>query len=263
MGHGARRVRGHGDGHHGDGVEAGGGQGHVPQPQGAQPADRDADRGADGQLQGDLRDQDVPVLDRSGRGERDDQDDDGSVVEAGLGLQDAGDPGRQGDPAQHGEDGRRVGRGDDRADDEGLTPVQTDEVVRRRGGDAHADADADGRDDGGRRQNRSDLFPLRSEPALGQDDDQGGVADHLRQLGVVELDVEDAVLSEGDADAEVQEQAGESAARGDPYGRHGDEQHERADEQEFVERVDSQGQVPSLRAPAGSSSGSQVLRYLT
>ncbi|GAA3058963.1 hypothetical protein GCM10020000_47300 [Streptomyces olivoverticillatus] len=73
----AARV-GHGrDGHHGDRVEAGGGQRHVPQPVRAQQADGEADGGADGQLQGDLAEQQVPVVDRVGGGEGHDEDDDG------------------------------------------------------------------------------------------------------------------------------------------------------------------------------------------
>ncbi len=235
----------------------------MAQPERAQPPHRDADGGADGQFQGDLADQDVPVLDRADGGERDDEDDHGGVVEPGLGLQDAGDPGRQRDPPQHGEDGRGVGGGDDRADDQGLAPLQADQVVRGGGRDAQADADADGGDHRGGGQDGSDLFPLCSESALREDDDQGGVADHLGQLGVVELDVEDAVLPQGDPDAEIQEQAGQPAARGDPDRRHGDEQDERADEQEFVERVDSQGPfLPCVRRPDRPPAASTSLPYL-
>ena len=164
----------------------------------------------------------------------------------------------QRDLAQHGEDRRRVGRGDHRADDQRLPPVEPDQVVRGRRGDAHADRDADGRQHGGRRQRGFDLLPLRAQTALGQDHDQGGVADDLGQLGVVELDVADAVLPDGDADAEVDEQAGEPAAGRDADRRHGDEQDERADEQELVEVVDSQGPFPSLAPERGTRGGSRA-----
>ncbi|GGS29950.1 hypothetical protein GCM10010238_18640 [Streptomyces griseoviridis] len=63
------------------------------------------------------------------------------------------------------------------------------------------------------------------------------------------MDVPDAVLPHGDADGQVDEEAGEPAARRDADRRHGDEQDERADEQELVEVVDSQG--PFL--PAGET----------
>ncbi|GGW37401.1 hypothetical protein GCM10010350_21220 [Streptomyces galilaeus] len=60
------------------------------------------------------------------------------------------------------------------------------------------------------------------------------------------MDVADAVRAHEDADAQIHEQAGEPAARGDPDRRDGDEQDERADEQELVEVVDSQRRFPSL-----------------
>ncbi len=246
MGQGAGGVRDDGDGHDGDRVEAGGGQGDVPQPVGAEEADRDADGRADGEFQGDLAEEHVPVVDRSGGGEGDDEDDDGGVVEAGLGLQGAGDPRGQGHLAQHGEDRGGVGGGDDGADDQGLPPLQADEVVGAGGGDADADRDADGGQDGRGRKGRPDLLPLRAEAALGEDHDEGRVADDLRQPGVVEGDVADAVLPDGDADPQVQQEAGEAAPGGDPHGRDGDQQHERADEQEFVELVDSQCPVLPL-----------------
>ncbi|GGM04241.1 hypothetical protein GCM10010129_54760 [Streptomyces fumigatiscleroticus] len=59
------------------------------------------------------------------------------------------------------------------------------------------------------------------------------------------MDVADAVLAHGDADGQVDEQAGQPAARGDPDRCHGHEQDERADEQELVEVVDSQRPFPS------------------
>ncbi|GHH45617.1 hypothetical protein GCM10018775_35540 [Streptomyces umbrinus] len=62
------------------------------------------------------------------------------------------------------------------------------------------------------------------------------------------MDVADAVLAHGDADAQVHEQAGEPAARRDPNRCHRDEQNERAYEQELVEVVDSQRLFPSRRS---------------
>ncbi|MET9516795.1 hypothetical protein [Streptomyces sp. NPDC002994] len=70
------------------------------------------------------------------------------------------------------------------------------------------------------------------------------------------MDIENAVLPYGDPDPEVQQQTGESASGRNAYRRDGDEQNERADEQEFIELVDSQRAVPSLaRLPDRSSSG--------
>jgi hypothetical protein len=115
---------------------------------------------------------------------------------------------------------------------------------RRRDPDAHRDPDQ--RQRGGGWQRGLDLLPLRAQSALGQDHDQGRVSDDLGQLGVVEVDVADAVLAHRDADAQIYEQAGEPAARGDPDRCDGDEQDERADEQELVEVVDGQWLFPSL-----------------
>ncbi|GHD91760.1 hypothetical protein GCM10010508_41930 [Streptomyces naganishii JCM 4654] len=72
------------------------------------------------------------------------------------------------------------------------------------------------------------------------------------------MHVAEAVLTDDDADPEVDEQAGQPAARGDPYRCHGDEQDERTGEQELVEVVDSQRRfLPRvLRAL-------RLLRYLT
>ena len=76
----------------------------------------------------------------------------------------------------------------------------------------------------------------------------------------------EAVLADGDADAEVDEQAGQPAAGGDPDGRDRDEQDEGADEQELVEVVDSQGPIlPSRRRRRTMSpvTADSRLRYLT
>lgn len=198
------------------------------------------------------------MLDRSRRGEGDHEDDHRSVVEAGLGLQRARYPLGQRNPAQHGEDGRGVRGGDHGPDDQCLPPLQPGEVVRARRGHADAHRDAAQRQRGGGRERRFRLLPLRAESALGQDHDQGPVADDLDEFGVVELDVADAVLAHGDADGQVDEQAGEPAARGDPDRRHGDEQDERADEQELVEVVDSQRPFLSLAHRMDHSAGERA-----
>jgi hypothetical protein len=104
----------------------------------------------------------------------------------------------------------------------------------------HADAHADGGEHRGRRHRPADLLPLGVQAAFGQDQHQGGVAQHLGELGIVELHAE-AVLPDDDADAQIEQEAGQSAAGGQPDRRHGDEQDERTDQKELVEVVDSQG----------------------
>ncbi len=255
VGQGAGRVGGDGDGHDGDRVEAGGGQCHMPHAVRAEPADGQSDGGADGQLQGYFPEQGVPVLDGSGRGERHDQDDHRCVVEARFGLQDTRQAGGQRHIAQDGEDRGRVRRGDHRADQQRLAPVEPGQIVRARRGDPHAHRNTDRREHRGLWQRRLDLFPLRAQAALREDDDKGRVAQQLGQLGVVEDDAAEAVLPYGDAYPQVDEQAGEPAARGEPYRGHGDEQYERADQQEFVEMVDSQEPVLSRTGRRGPWAG--------
>ncbi|GAB2835698.1 hypothetical protein GCM10027091_77420 [Streptomyces daliensis] len=92
-------------------------------------------------------------------------------------------------------------------------------------------------------------MPLGAEAAFGEDHDEGRVAEHLCQFGVAEVDSE-AVLPYGDADAQVDEQAGQAAARGEAYGDDGDEEDQGAEEQQFVETVDSQGRILSSGALA-------------
>ncbi|GAA3098574.1 hypothetical protein GCM10020254_49960 [Streptomyces goshikiensis] len=135
-----------------------------------------------------------------------------------------------------------------------------------RRGHAHADGDADQRQHDRGRQGRLDLFPLGAQTALGEDHDERRVPDDLGELGIVEHDVADAVLAYRDTYAEVNEQAGEAAARGDAHRRDSDEQYERADQQELIERVDGQ-RAALLNAPGGSvlpatSSASTSLPYL-
>jgi hypothetical protein len=68
----------------------------------------------------------------------------------------------------------------------------------------------------------------------------------------------------GVADGEVDEQAGEPAARGDPDRGHRDEQDERADEQELVEVVNSQRPfLPDRRDTTSWLEKTQLVRYLT
>lgn len=160
--------------------------------------------------------------------------------------------------AQHGEDGRGVRRGDHGADQQRLAPVESGQVVRSGRGDPHAHRDADRRKRRRPGQRRFDLFPLGAQAALGEDHDQRGIAEELGQLGVVEDDATRAVLAYGDAYPQVDEQAGEPAARGEPHRGDRDEQYERADQQEFVEVVDSQ----ELILPRTGYRGGLSLLYL-
>ncbi|GGU86120.1 hypothetical protein GCM10010211_60290 [Streptomyces albospinus] len=82
----------------------------------------------------------------------------------------------------------------------------------------------------------------------------------MGQFGVAEDDAADAVLPYGDAYPQVDEQAGEPAARGEPYRGNSDEQYERADQQEFVEVFDSQELI--LPRTGSGRTGEWSLPYL-
>ena len=87
--------RGGRQGEHGDGVEPGRRQGHPTQEHRPGPPDGEPDHGTDRELEGRLAEQLPPGLRRCAgrlRGEGDDRDHGGRVVEPGLRLQQADEP---------------------------------------------------------------------------------------------------------------------------------------------------------------------------
>ena len=76
--------------------------------------------------------------------EHQNEDDGRGVVEPGLGLQQARDAAGQGHDAQYREHRGGVGGGHDGAEQQCQLPVDAEQQVRARGGDRHADRDADG-----------------------------------------------------------------------------------------------------------------------
>ena len=135
-----------------------------------------------------------------------DQHDGRGVVETGLGLQGAGQPARQRHPTQHGEHRGRVGRRGDRAQQHRDLPAQPEHVVAEHRHHRHAHGDADGRQRDAQPHHRPDLRPRRGQATFGQDQDQRGEAERVRDLGVVELEAEPG-LPQRDADEQVDEQA--------------------------------------------------------
>ena len=160
------------------------------------------------------------------------------VVETGLGLQRTGQAPRQRDVAQYGEDGRGIGRCGDGADEQGELPVPAERHVRDRRQAEHRHEGPDGRQREPHGHHRADLCPPGAQTPLGEDDDEGGEAERLREFGVVEPEVADAVLPQQEPEAEVDQQAGEPDADGQPDGDHGGEQHDGADEQDDAEILD-------------------------
>ena len=127
------------------------------------------------------------VRDGSRPAERDDEDDDGRVVEAGLGLEQAGQAPGQRHHAQHREDGRGVGRARMAPRSSATDQLEVQHEVR-----GHAD---DGRPRRRRRPSTGPRRGRRSErmsdhrvvsAALGEDEDERGVAEDLGERVVVE-----------------------------------------------------------------------------
>ncbi len=77
-------------------------------------------------------------------------------------------------------------------------------------------------------------MPGGRQPAFSQDQDQGGVAQDLGQLCGVELNAETG-FADGDADAEIQQQRGQTGPQRQAHRSHGYQQHEGPDQQGEVE----------------------------
>ena len=113
---------------------------------------------------------------------------DRGVVEPALGLERRGHPPRQRQPAQGGEDGRRVGRADDRGRAAGRTPSEASSsqtVIAAVTPTLTTDADGRQREPGP--DGPPHVGPPGGQTTLGEDDDQRGDAEGLGELGVLEL----------------------------------------------------------------------------
>ena len=247
--HGRGAVRRHAQREHRQRVETRGRQRDAPHPPRAHPAHGQPDDAARGELE-DEQTGELPPGPAMGAGEGDDEDHDGRVVEAGLRLQQAADPGRQRHPAQHREDGRRVGRRQHGADEHRVSPVDVEQHVGRAAGDEHRDRRADRRERRGGRHHGTDLLPRGGQAAFGEDHDEGGEAERLRHFLVVEVQPE-RILTQQQAEPEVEQQRGQPAADREPHRGDGDQQHDGADQEQQVELMDRH--VPLL-PPSGSPS---------
>lgn len=87
-------------------------------------------------------------------------------------------------------------------------------------------------------------MPFSTKSTFGKNHHKCGITEYLGQFDIVKGEAEQAVLSDGHADAEVDEQRRQSAAGRQTDGYDGDEQYCRADQQDLVEVVDSQGLDP-------------------
>ena len=128
----------------------------------------------------------------------------GRVVESRLGLEQPGDAPRQGHDAQHREHRGGIGDGQDGAQQQSQLPVHPEQQVRPRGGDHHADRNADGGQRPGRRQHSPYVGEPRCQAALDQDDRQCHRAEMVGQQVVVELQSQ-AVLADDDTNEQEQQ----------------------------------------------------------
>ena len=94
------------------------------------------------------------------------------------------------------------------ADEQRGVPVEVQDEARGERHDGDRDDDADRRQHGRGRDRAADALPPGAQPALAEDEDEGGVAEHLGELVGVEPDAE-AGLADGQADAEVDQQRGQ------------------------------------------------------
>ena len=232
---------------HRDGVQARRRQGGAAHQPHAAEAEDQARRHAEQQLvDDDARRHEDPVVGERSGGDEGDEHDRRGVVEARLDLERTDEPLAERHHAQHGEDGGRVGRRRDGAEQDRELPRQTEQVVRGHGhhGDRHRHADGGQRDPEPHR--RAHLAPLGGQAALGQDHRQGGEAEGLGDFGVLELDA-DPGLAERDAHQQVDEQAGQPSPRGDPDGEDRQDRDRRAHQQEEVELMDVEAQCQPSR----------------
>ena len=237
-----------------DGVQAGRREARSLECHPREPAERDPAEQAEhrllGQQQQPVREAEVGL--RDDVDEQDHQDRGDRVVEPALALEDRRQPAGHRGGAQRAEDRGRVGRRDDRADQEALAQRQVEQQRRRdaadRAGDHHPDAGQHHR----RLHHPPDGLDVGGEPALEQDDRQADERDLLGQVGVVEVHAAGPVLPDQDPHAQEQQQRRGAEPVGEARCRDPGEQDGGAD-QEDVRWTQGSGQYPGTRSRAAAS----------
>jgi hypothetical protein len=169
-------------------------------------------------------------------GEKEDEEHGGRVVHAGLGLERRHQPGWEPQPAEGGEDRRRVGRGEHRPVEEGEPPVEVEDEVDGDPDDGRAGQHPERGERGGDGEHRAEHAPPRGQPALRDDHDERAEAERAGELGVFELDAHPR-LAQRDADRQVDEEAGQAQAGGEAHRADGHEHDDRPHEQGDVQPV--------------------------
>ena len=209
---------------------------------------------------GEQRD-DPPVLrPRVGRqlhGQGGGQDDRGRVVEARLGLEHPGQPPGQRHRAQHREHRRGVGRGQNRADEQGHLPRQVEQLLGEEpdDGDRHdAPRPSTGRRPGATTSRMPDHRVV--SPPSARMRMSARVAQHLGEVDVAEVDAQ-AALADGEAEAEVEQQGRQTGPGRDPHRDEG-EQHDDGAEQQHPGQLRQAERL--VRARPGQRHGAPPLR---
>ena len=140
--------------------------------------------------------------------ESDYQDHRDRIVETGLPFQSRRDPPSQGRASKYREDGRSIGRCDDRPEEKPFQERQVEQPGRGRPRDQRSSESADGGQRKGGAHDRPDRRKAGRESALEQDQDQGDYADLLRQFEIGKIDQPQAIASDRHADTDEDDQGG-------------------------------------------------------
>jgi hypothetical protein len=158
------------------------------------------------ELDCDMRGRRVPARDVLDQHQR--EEDCERIVRAGFGFQRRADarPQPQALRMHQQEYGRRIGRGDDRADQKRLGPVEIERIARDRRGDHGGQEHAGGRQHHRRREHAADIGKARAQAAVEQDQRERHGADQIGGSVIVEHDMSGSVLAREHADHQEHEQ---------------------------------------------------------
>ena len=249
-------VRRHEHGDNSDRVEARRGQGQSRHQPTRPKAHGQPDSGATDKLREDQQ-RNLPGIGNGGTTcERADEHDDRGVVEACFALEQRPQARDHVDSPQHAEDGsgiRRRQHGRQEQRQSRLHPRQPDERHRD---DGDADREAHRCQHDARPQHRAQFVPARGEPAVGQDDDERGIAQHGREPRIAELHRERG--PEDQADEQVDEEARDAEAAGEAHADDRDEHDDGARHDRGGEVVECHGQPLSRCCTPSEANTSRV-----
>ena len=174
------------------------------------PAD-DPDDGAEDGFAGERDDDVLPgviAADQQEFDQHDGEEDRERIVDAGFDFQHRADAGPQPQPlgVDQEEHRRRIGRGHDRADQEGLGPVHAEHVSGKRRGQRRGQQHAERRQHHRRRQHAAEGRKPRAQAAVEQDQRERDGADHIGRAHVVELDPARPALARQHAEEQEHQQ---------------------------------------------------------